>query len=183
MSKNTNKTKKPGKNNNLKSDSLIEKQNISLLSSKSFLKQRSLNQIRHYLTGHTQIRHHFFIKKELKYFNDFHNRNFPVLWLKWTQTMEMKQNQKFFHETFKSDVIYIFIKKIKVFQWLSKPKFLSFMTEVNSSNASETKSNIFSWDIFKSDIIFHWSHRTKIFQWFSQLPSFSFIAKVSTNKN
>ena len=79
MSKNTNKTKKPGKNNNLKSDSLIEKQNISLLSSKSFLKQRSLNQIRHYLTGHAQIRHHFFIKKELKYFNDFHNRNFPVL--------------------------------------------------------------------------------------------------------
>ena len=66
MSKNTNKTKKPGKNNNLKSDSLIEKQNISLLSSKSFLKQRSLNQIRHYLTGHTQIRHHFFYQKRIK---------------------------------------------------------------------------------------------------------------------
>ena len=64
MSKNTNKTKKPGKNSNLISDSLIEKQNISLLI--SLLKQQSLNQIRHYLTGHTQIRHHFFYQKRIK---------------------------------------------------------------------------------------------------------------------
>ena len=44
-----------------------------------------------------------------------------------------------------------------------KPKFLSFMTEVNSSNENETKSNIFSWVIFKSNIIFHWSQILKYF--------------------
>ena len=42
---------------------------------------------------------HLFQRKILKYFNDFHNRNFSVLWLKLTQTMEMKENQIFFHET------------------------------------------------------------------------------------
>ena len=36
----------------------------------------------------------FFIKT-LKYFNDFQNRNFSVLWLKWVQTMGLKQNHTF----------------------------------------------------------------------------------------
>ena len=56
-------------------------------------------------------------------------------------------------------------KKIKVFQWLSKSKFLSFMPKVNPNDEKETKSDIFSWDIFKSDIIFHWPQDTKIFWW------------------
>ena len=42
----------------------------------------------------------------------------------------------------------------KVFQWLSKSKFLSFMAKVNPENGNETKSGIFSWDIFKSDVIY-----------------------------
>ena len=37
----------------------------------------------------------FFYGKILKYFNDFQNQKFSVLWLKWSQTMEMKQNQTF----------------------------------------------------------------------------------------
>ena len=56
------------------------------------MKQRSLNQIRHCLTRHIQIWHHFLDKKILKYFSGFEIRNFSVSWLKWTQTMEMKQN-------------------------------------------------------------------------------------------
>ena len=36
------------------------------------------------------------------------NRNFSVLWLKWTQIMEMKKNQIFFHETH-SDLASFFI--------------------------------------------------------------------------
>ena len=39
---------------------------------------------------------YFFCQKimyTLKYFNDFQNQHFSVLWLKWTQTMETKQNQ------------------------------------------------------------------------------------------
>ena len=51
--------------------------------------------------GHIQIWHHiFFYQKILKYFNDFQNQNFSVLWLQLTQTMEMKQNQIFFHGTY-----------------------------------------------------------------------------------
>ena len=61
-------------------------------------------------------------------------------------------------EIFKSDIISFFLSKyLKVFQCLSKPKFLSFMTKLNSNNGIETKSSIFPWGLFKSDIIFHWS--------------------------
>ena len=35
---------------------------ISQLIAKALLKQRRLYQIGYYLTGHNQIRHHFFIK-------------------------------------------------------------------------------------------------------------------------
>ena len=37
----------------------------------------------------------FFLKKLLKYSNDFYNQNFSVLWEKWAQTMELKQNNIF----------------------------------------------------------------------------------------
>ena len=46
-----------------------------------------------------------------------------------------------------------------------KSIFLSFMTEVNSKNENETKSDIFTWDVFEFDITFYWSPNTKIFQW------------------
>ena len=73
---------------------------------------------------------------------------------------------------------HIFLSKsIKIFQRLSKSKFLSFMTERNP------KSSIFSWDIFKSDIMFDCSQYTKVFQLLSKLTSFNFIAKVNRNKN
>ena len=51
---------------------------------------------------------------------------------------------------FKSGIISFLSKNIKVFQCLSKSKYLSFMTTVNQKNENVTKS-----DIFKSDIIFH----------------------------
>ena len=41
-----------------------------------------------------------------------------------------------------------------MFQWISKSKFLSFMTTVDPNNGNETKSDIFSWGIHKSEIIF-----------------------------
>ena len=44
----------------------------------------------------------------------------------------------------KSNVTSSFYQKSnKVFQWLLKSKFLSFITKVNPSNGNETKSNIF----------------------------------------
>ena len=78
--------------------------------------------------------------------------------------------------------IFFLSKNTKVFQWLSKSKFLSFMTKVNPNNGNETKSEICPWGTVKSDIIFHWSQNTKIFQLLLQLALFNFIAKVSTNK-
>ena len=64
-------------------------------------------------------------KIEISQFYDF-------LWLKWTQTMEMKQNQTFFYGTYSNLSPYLFLPKyIEVFQWLSKSKFLNFMTKVN----------------------------------------------------
>ena len=38
-----------------------------------------------------------------------------------------------------SNMMPFFVKNIQVFQWLSKPKFLSFMTKVNPSNGNKTK--------------------------------------------
>ena len=53
-------------------------------------------------------------------------------------------------EIFKSDTISFLSKHIRVFQWLSKSKFVSFMTKVNPDNWNETKSDIFSWDIISN---------------------------------
>ena len=87
----------------------------------------------------------FFIKKILKYFNDFQNQNFSLLWLKWTPIMQMKQNQTFFHGTYSNLTSYFFLSKnIKVFPWLSKSKLLSFMTTMNPNNENETKNQTFS---------------------------------------
>ena len=87
------------------------KVHISQLIAKIRLKKWSLNQIIHYLTGHNQIWHHFCIKK-LKYLNELQNRNFSVLWLKWIQTMEMKENKKFFHGTYSNLTPHLFQRKI-----------------------------------------------------------------------
>ena len=60
------------------------------------------------------------------------------------QTMEMKQNQIFFHGTYSNLTHLLLSKNIKVFQRFSNSKFLSFMTtEVNPNNGNETKSDIF----------------------------------------
>ena len=54
--------------------------------------------------GHIQIWHNIFLyQKLLKYFNDFQNRNFSVLRLKRTQTMELKQDQTFFRGTYSNN--------------------------------------------------------------------------------
>ena len=76
----------------------------------------------------------------------------------------MKQNQTLFHGTYSNLTTYLFLSKnIKVFQRLSKWKFLSFMTKVNLNNGNETKSDIFLWDIFKSDKISFLSENIKVF--------------------
>ena len=54
--------------------------------------------------------------------------DFSVLRQKWTQTMETKQNQTFFHRTNSNlSSCFFWIKNIELFQWHSKPKFRSFL--------------------------------------------------------
>ena len=48
---------------------------------------------------YSNLTSYIFYEKMLKYFTDFQNQNFSVLWLQWSQTTEMKQNQTFFHDT------------------------------------------------------------------------------------
>ena len=48
----------------------------------------------------------------LKYFNDFQNQNFSVLWLKWAKTMKIKQNQTFFHRIYLNLTPCLFYQKI-----------------------------------------------------------------------
>ena len=86
----------------------VFKIHISLLTAKTELKQQSLNQMKHCLTGYIQIWLHFFQLKNIKVFQWFQNPNFLVLWLKWTQTKETEQNQRFFY----------WLQNTKIFQWL-----------------------------------------------------------------
>ena len=79
--------------------------------------------------------------------------------------MEIKQKSDIFSCDILNLIPYLFLlKNIKVFQWLSKSEFLSFMTKVNPKNGKETKSSIFPRGIFKSDITFNWSQNTKTSQ-------------------
>ena len=88
----------------------------------------------------------------------------------------------FWKGTFKFDIIFYWSKNIKVFQWLSKSKFFSFMTKVNAKNENETKAAIFPWNIFKSDLIYILSNN-KVFQWHSKSKFHSFMAKLNPNIN
>ena len=63
-------------------------------------------------------------------------------------------------DIFKSDTKSFFDKNIKVFQWLSKSKLLSFMITLKPNNGNVAKSDISPWDIFIFDTIFHWSKIT-----------------------
>ena len=103
-----------------------------------------------------------FYQKTLKYFNDFQNRNFTVLW---TQTMEIKQNQTFFHGANSLWHHLFLLKKYSIISMTFKIKISQFLTTLNPNNRNETKSDIFSWEIFKSDIIFRCSQNTQISKW------------------
>ena len=58
--------------------------------------------------------------------------------------MEMKQSQIFFHGIYSNLTTYLFDQKnIKVSPWLSKSKFLSFMTKLNPKNGNEQNQIFF----------------------------------------
>ena len=90
-----------------------------------------------------------FLSKHMKVFQWHSKSNFSVLWLKWKQA-KCKWNKtrhfaigriQIWHHNF------LYQKNIKIFQWLSQSKLLSFMMKVSPSNGNETISHIFSRDI------------------------------------
>ena len=122
----------------------------------------------------------FFYQKVLKYFSDFQNRNFSVLWLKWTQAIEMKQNQTFFHGTYSNLTLtsYLFLlKKLKYLNDFKKQNLLVLWSTVKPNNGNGPKSNICSCDIFKSNITFHWH---KILKYFNDF--FNWHVSISLQK-
>ena len=118
----------------------------------------------------------------------FKNRIISVIWLKWTQKIEIEHFYVciiklviFPWDTFKSYTIFFSSKNIHVLQWLSNSKFLSYMTKVHPNSGNETKSNIFPWDVLKSDIIFHWPEIPKIFEGFLFLQKWVQKSIVKSN--
>ena len=80
----------------------------------------------------------------------------------------------------KSASISFFLSKyIKVFQWLSKSEFLSFMTKVKPNNGNETKSDIFHGTYLNLAPYLSVSKNIKIFQWFSKSKFLSFMTIVN----
>ena len=82
-----------------------------------------------------------------------------------------------FHRTYSNLTSFFFFfcdhKKIEVFQWLSKSKFLSFMIKVNPSNRNKTTWDLFLWDKFKFHIWHHFSLVAKY-----QMISMNFIIGI-----
>ena len=72
------------------------------------LKQRSLTLFDRTFSNLTS----FFLSKILNYFNEYQNWNFSVLWLNWTQTIQRKQNQTFFHVTYLKLISYFIGHKV-----------------------------------------------------------------------
>ena len=120
MPRNTNKKKKRKNRTNFDEKHLTVsikfKIRISQLFAEIEFKQRSLNQIRQCLTGHFQIWHHSFDQKLLKFFNDFQNQIFSVLWVKWNRWCKWNKFNNFY-ETY-SNLTSFFIGP-KILQYFS----------------------------------------------------------------
>ena len=96
-----------------------------------------------FFLGHFQIWNHvYFYQKILKHF-----KNKSFLWLKWTQTMQMKQNQTFCHRKFLnltivirnsflwlwSDIISHWSQNNKMLQWLLWLTSFNFIAKVSTN--------------------------------------------------
>ena len=111
----------------------------------------------------------FFCQKILKCFNDLQNRNLPVLWLKWTPAIEMKQNQTFFDRTYLNLIQHLFLStNIRNFNGFQNRSFALFFPKLNPNNGNETKSVISLWDIFKSDF-YNWHFSISLQKWHKKL--------------
>ena len=126
--------------------------------------------------------------KTLNYFGKVQNPYFSIYCRNSTQTTKLKPNQILFGRTYSNLTSLFWSKNIKVFQWLWKLKFLSFMTKVNPSNGNETKSDIF-YEAFSNLTLFFITRKilkyfNNIYDWHRSisLQNSAQISKVKQNE-
>ena len=88
---------------------------------------------------------------KLKYFSYFQNQNFSNLWLKWTQTIEIKQNQTVFHGIY-SNLVLLFIGR-KMLKYSMTFIIGTFQSQCKSEH-NQIKWNKITRDMCKTDSIF-----------------------------
>ena len=87
-----------------------------------------------------KMKQSLFLSKKSKHFNGFQNKPFCVLWLKWTQTMKMKQNQIFFRGTCSDLTSNFFVPKTwKYFSEFQNQNFS--LLWLKGAHAMEMKQN------------------------------------------
>ena len=79
--------------------------------------------------------HIFLYQKILKYSSAFESRYFSVLWLKWTQTMKLKQNQTLFRGTYWN--LTLFFIGYKILKYFTD--FYNWNFSISLCNQSEIK--------------------------------------------
>ena len=93
----------------------------------------------------------------------------------------MKQNQTFLHKTYSNLMSYFFLI-IRVFQWITKLKFLSIMTKVKRRNENETKWYFFNGIYLNLTPYLLLLNYMKVFQSILKFKFLSFMIKVNSKQ-
>ena len=104
-----------------------------------------------------------FLSKHIKSFNGFQNENFSVLYLKWTQTMEMKQNHIVPWDIFKFDIMYFFIKTLKYFNDFQNWNFSVLWLKWNQTEEMKQNQTFFHWTYLNQTHISFYQNILKYF--------------------
>ena len=93
-------------------------------------------------------RHIFFCLKVSKYFNDFENQNFSVLWLKWTQKKCKWSKIRHFPVGYIHIWRHILLcqKNIKVFLWLLRLNFSDLWLSWTQAMEMKLNQTYFIWE-------------------------------------
>ena len=115
-----------------------------------------------------------FYQRILKYFSDFQNGNFSVLWLNWTQTMEMKQNKTLFLGVYSNLTSFLIGRKnLKYFNG-----FYNWYLSISLQNWAQTsKIKIIVRNMCKSDSILPNLECIMIFEWFLKFISWKGLSQ------
>ena len=103
-----------------------------------------------------------FIETYFKYFNDFQNWNFSILWLEWTQAMKMKQNQTFFQASYSNLTLFSLVLKYYDISITFIIDIFQFHCKIEHN---QVKWNKITWDLCKSDSIFFYLQSSKLLKW------------------